>query len=265
VPLAGAGALRKARAGASAAADIVLVGCSGSKAADPARAAELFTGAGFRKARDLAIRSGKPWYVISAKFGLLHPDEVIAPYDVYLPKQSPRYRSAWASWVVAQLGERHRLHDAVIEAHAGSAYCDPLIGPLAEAGATLSQPLEGLRLGQRLAWYGGAAEPAEQPTSTTSPTPDVASLLDERNAVSPADFLAGGRMSSDRPGLYTWWTDAAGAHALSAGLGIASLPASSMPVVRAECDGTVPAQRTRFGDAWPRCISAAIGSSLPSA
>jgi hypothetical protein len=171
----------------------VLVGCSGSKAAGPARAAELFTGAGFRKARDLAVRSGKPWYVISAKFGLLHPDEVIAPYDVYLPKQSPRYRSAWAHWVVAQLGERHQLQDAVIEAHAGSAYCDPLIAPLAET--------------------------PEQPISTTSPTQEVAWLLDERNAISPADFLAAGRASSDQSGLYTWWTDAKGAHALSAGLG----------------------------------------------
>ena len=105
----------------------MLVGCSGSKAAVPMRAAELFTGTAFGKARDLATRSGKPWYVISAKFGLLHPDEVIAPYDVYLPRQSPRYRSAWGHWVVAQLGDRHRLQGAVIEAHAGSAYCEPLI------------------------------------------------------------------------------------------------------------------------------------------
>ena len=204
---------------ASMAADIVLVGCSGSKAAQPARAAELFTGAAFRKARDLAIRSGKPWYVISAKFGLLHPDELVAPYDVYLPKQSPRYRSAWAQWVVAQLGERHPLQDAVIEAHAGSAYCDPLIHPLTEAGATLFQPLAGLGLGRRLAWYGGAAREADGPSHESAPAPDVSWLLDERNAVPPADFLAAGRASADQPGLYTWWTDVEGAHALSAGLG----------------------------------------------
>jgi hypothetical protein len=202
-------------AAASAASDIVLVGCSGSKADGPARAAELFTGAAFRKARDLAIATGKPWYVISAKFGLLHPDEVIAPYDVYLPKQSPRYRSAWARWVVAQLAEQHHLQGAVIEAHAGSTYCDPLIGPLSEAGATLVQPLAGLGLGRRLAWYDGADDPVPEP----APARDVTGLLDERNAVSPANLLAAGRASADQPGLYTWWTDAEGAHALSAGLG----------------------------------------------
>ena len=145
------GALRSPREAAHAEADIVIVGCSGSKAEGASRAVELFTGTAFRKARDLATRSGKPWYVISAKFGLLSPDEVILPYDVYQPKQSQRYRTAWGHWVVAQLGERHRLQGAVIEAHAGSAYCEPLVGPLTQAGATLTQPLAGLGLGRRLA------------------------------------------------------------------------------------------------------------------
>jgi hypothetical protein len=243
---------------ASAAATIVLVGCSGSKAAEPARAAELFTGAGFRKARDLAIRSGRPWYVISAKFGLLDPEEVIAPYDVYLPKQSPRYRSAWASWVVAQLGERHGLHGAVIEAHAGSAYCDPLIGPLAEAGATLMQPLAGLGLGQRLAWYGSATGALDQPTITTSPTPDVSWLLDVSNAVSPAEFLAAGRGCSDQPGLYTWWTDAEGAHALSAGLGHRIAPGL---IYAGRAGGVRPNGASSTNTLWGRLATMHLGGN----
>lgn len=48
---------------------------------------------------------------------------------------------------------------------------------------------------------------------------DVSPLLDEHNAMSPADFLAVGRRAMDVPGLYSWWVDVAGAHALSAGLG----------------------------------------------
>ncbi|CCG04349.1 conserved protein of unknown function [Blastococcus saxobsidens DD2] len=200
-------------------ADIVLVGCSGSKAAGPARAAELFTGAAFRKARDLAVRSAKPWYVLSAKFGLLHADELIAPYDVYLPKQSARYRGAWADWVVAQLGERHVFHGLTVEAHAGSAYCEPLVRPLTEAGATLTQPLAGLGLGRRLAWYGGSTGGADEPVGDAIEVPDVAHLLDQRSAVPPSEFLAAGRSASDRPGLYTWWADTQGADDLSAGLG----------------------------------------------
>lgn len=145
-------ARRGVSGGPATRADIVLVGCSSSKASGASRAADLFTGAGFRKARDYAERSGRPWYVLSAKFGLLDADEVVAPYDVYLADQSARYRTAWGSWVVAQLAERHDLSGAVVEVRAGEAYCTPLQAPLAAAGAELRTPLAGLRQGEWLAW-----------------------------------------------------------------------------------------------------------------
>jgi hypothetical protein len=53
----------------------------------------------------------------------------------------------------------------------------------------------------------------------SSPLVDVSWLLDERNAISPADFLTAGRPAMDVPGLYSWWVDVGGAHSLSAGLG----------------------------------------------
>jgi hypothetical protein len=196
----------------ASAADVVLVGCSSSKAPAARPAGELFTGAAFTKARDLAQRGSAPWYVLSAKFGLLDPTEVVAPYDVYLADQPPQYRTAWGAWVVAQLGLRQSLAGAVVEVHAGRAYCEPLIAPLAAAGATLVEPLAGLSQGRRLAWYGGdrTVEPVES---------DVSFLLDEANALAPAEFLTAGRAAHDRPGLYSWWINVEGAHALSAGLG----------------------------------------------
>ena len=198
---------------------IVLVGCSQTKAPAAAPARDLFVGPLFRKARLYAERSGAPWYVLSAKFGLLDPDEVVSPYDVYLGNCSVQYRSAWGGWVVAQLAEREQLSGAVVEVHAGRTYCAPLEKALAEAGVRLEQPLAGLSQGKQLAWYGSVgvqAEPDEVPSPVLL---DVAWLLDGRNAVSPDAFLAAGRTGSDEPGLYSWWVDADGAQALSAGLG----------------------------------------------
>jgi hypothetical protein len=132
---------------------------------------------------------------------------------VYLADQPRTYRAAWGSWVVAQLGMRHDLAGAVVEVHAGRAYCEPLAAPLAEAGAMLTEPLAGLGLGKRLAWYGSDRKP-EQPRQA-----DLSSLLDGHNAIAPAAFLAGGRATYGEPGLYSWWVDDAGAAVLSAGLG----------------------------------------------
>ncbi len=115
---------------------VVLVGCSSSKAASPRPARDLFIGAGFVQGRDRAEGLGTPWYVLSEKYGLLAPDEVVVPYDEQLPDRTAAYRAAWGSWVLAQLAERHPLRGAVIEAHAGRAYCEPLTGPLATVAST---------------------------------------------------------------------------------------------------------------------------------
>ncbi|MGY1640860.1 DUF6884 domain-containing protein [Geodermatophilus sp. SYSU D00703] len=198
-------------------ADVVLVGCSDSKAPSARPAERLFTGAAFVKGRAHALATGRPWYVLSARWGLLAPDDVVAPYDVYLADRPTQYRTAWGAWVVAQLAERHGLRGAAVEVHAGEAYCLPLAGPLAAAGATLHQPLAGLRQGERLAWYGRARNDLEL-ISRSQEIPDISSLLDPARTIAPADFLAAGRRAADRPGLYSWWVDTAGAHELS-GLG----------------------------------------------
>ncbi|TKJ28329.1 hypothetical protein A6V29_02710 [Blastococcus sp. CCUG 61487] len=151
--------------------------------------------------------------MLTAKYGLLAPDDVVGPYDVYLTDQSGQYRAAWGEWVVAQLAERRLLAGVTVEVHASEAYTAPLREPLRRLGATLHEPLAGLRQGERLAWYGAAPEPDEDDV------PDVAPLLDASNSVPPAQFLADGRTAAARPGLYSWWVDQAGAHDLSAGLG----------------------------------------------
>ena len=249
----------------AAAADIVLVGCSGSKAAAPTAESDLFTGAAFRKARELAVRSGKPWYVISAKFGLLDPDEVVAPYDVYLGSQPAQYRAAWGAWVVAQLAARCELAGAVVEVHAARTYTEPLKALLAAAGATLVEPLTGLRQGERLAWYSRGSETVPAPP-TTAPSPsDVGSVLDGRNAMSPSTFLAGGRAAYDVPGLYSWRVDLAGARALSAGL---AHPVDAGLVYAGRAGGQRPdgkVSTNTCGGASEACTCRAVAASRPSA
>ena len=156
---------------------VILVGCSSSKGPVSAPARELFTGQRFRKARAYAQDSQQHWYVLSAKWGLLEPDVVIAPYDVYLAEQPPPYRRAWGEWVTAKLEMvEGDLAGRVIEVHAGRAYVDPMRVPLARLGAQIREPLKGLRQGEQLAWYGGGAPPATlaavaSPTVVASTTP----------------------------------------------------------------------------------------------
>jgi hypothetical protein len=122
---------------------VLLVGSSGEVAGSPRPARDLFTSDGFARARAHAVRSGSPWFVLSAKHGLLDPDDVVGPFDVLLGDQPAGYRAAWAEWVVVQLADRVRLPGATVEVHGGVDFAQALKAPLARRGARTEIPLPG--------------------------------------------------------------------------------------------------------------------------
>jgi hypothetical protein len=61
--------------------------------------------------------------VLSAKYGLLAPEDTVGPNDVYLADRPREYRQAWDAFVTVQLtGLRGDLRGCVIEVHAGGTW-----------------------------------------------------------------------------------------------------------------------------------------------
>ncbi len=63
---------------------LYLVSCVSQKLPVSAPAKDLYTSPLFCKARSYVERKGQPWFILSAKHGLLHPDQPVAPYDLTL-------------------------------------------------------------------------------------------------------------------------------------------------------------------------------------
>ena len=122
---------------------VVLVGSSGATADEPRPAGEMFRSDGFAYAREHARHSRLPWFVLSAKHGLLDPDEVISPHRIQIDDQPAAYRTAWGEWVVAQLADRLQLDGVVVEVHGGVDFAQPLRQPRTRRGAVLEIPLPG--------------------------------------------------------------------------------------------------------------------------
>ncbi len=207
---------------------MILVGCVRTKNAVASAASELFASPLFAGRRRYAVASGLPWYILSAKFGLLAPDDVIGPYDVYLADQAPDYKRAWGEFVTAQLEQRERvLRGRTIEVHAGAAYVDPLRAPLAARSAMLVTPVAHLRQGEQLAWChtSGAAGGSSVRTPSASPPMAVPQLTWPRCCRIPRgrsrlrNCSAAGPQGLLAPGLYSWWVDDQGAADLSGGHG----------------------------------------------
>ena len=200
--------------------DLVLVGCAKQKRATAAPAQDLYTSPLFRKSRAYAESTGIAWFVLSAKHGLVGPEAVLEPYDVTLSRTSRDYRREWARRVLRQLDEAcGSLDGRSIEIHAGTAYTSSLRPLLESRGAVVVEPLQGLRQGQRLAWYGSRSGDATASVVVLEASEIAASLTSPSSRQSPAEFLATGGDGLRRPGLYSWWVDGRGAADLSLGLG----------------------------------------------
>ena len=125
---------------------LVLIACSGRKLDRPAPARELYQGQLFKSSVAYAERAELPWRVLSAKLGLVHPDDVVEPYEQRLSRRQTE-NSDWARRVVPEL-QRHA--PAKIIFLAGVDYRDPLI-PWCDAEAIdWEAPLAGLSIGRQL-------------------------------------------------------------------------------------------------------------------
>lgn len=121
----------------------------------PAPARELYTGALFAAARRRAVASGKPWYILSALHGLVHPEEQLAPYDARLPEVHPRRGPPetslrWAEGAVAALAALAPPGGLDLEVLAGRAYVEPLRRAVPRSWS-IREPLARLGIGKRLA------------------------------------------------------------------------------------------------------------------
>lgn len=133
---------------------VILLGCVQSKLPEAAPAADLFVSPLFRARRAYAEQSRRRWFVLSSYYGLVRPEQEIAPYDLPMARRPISERREWAEQVVTQLtAELGSLRRTTVEIHAGFAYVDPLEPLLTGLGATVSAPLQGLGLGKSLAWY----------------------------------------------------------------------------------------------------------------
>jgi hypothetical protein len=149
---------------------VALVGCGKDKTTHPAPARDLYVGNLFVAARryveaQMTGRGIDAWYVLSARYGLVHPDRVLEPYDAVMPTNLDEVRT----WVT-KVDTAFRCIDPgygkwstkggrlTVDILAGGAYADPLITCWRGISWEINTPLAGLQMGQRLGWFKNARE-----------------------------------------------------------------------------------------------------------
>ena len=129
---------------------IVLISCGKEKLGQRAEASKMYTGGLFTKSLKYAEKKLNPnkLFILSAKYGLLKPYEMIEPYDITLNNMRVAEKRLWADKVLQQLRTQTNLNGDYFVFLAGKNYRDLLISHIMH----YCVPMEGLPIGKQLAW-----------------------------------------------------------------------------------------------------------------
>jgi hypothetical protein len=132
---------------------IHLVSCVAGKLDQPAAAADLYQSDWFFKARAYAEAHASPWFILSAKHGLLAPNQVTAPYDDTLNGKPLHQRLAWGEMVAGQINDYCPTGCQIVML-AGRAYREAVTAsPLFRNRlSNTSAPLQNMGIGLQKQW-----------------------------------------------------------------------------------------------------------------
>lgn len=171
-----------------------LVSCVSRKRLRADEARNLYYSPLFVKARNYVENRCDQWYILSAKYGLVTPTQVIKPYEETLSQKPRVERERWAKRVWGNLHSRLRSGDRVIIV-AGQLYREFLVQKIIEYGCTVEVPMEGLGIGRQLQWL---SNHLSQPTRER----DIERLYDALACLESG--LGGKRLISDCTGQADW-------------------------------------------------------------
>jgi hypothetical protein len=139
---------------------VYLVACAAGKLDVPSPAKDLYVSDLFSKSRayvESRLGPDDSWFILSAKHGLLNPEDITDPYDLSLNSMKAADRRLWAKDVIAQFAGHLVSRDVVILA--GKKYRERIEPSLRECGVAVSVPMEGLGIGSQLQFLKRNASP----------------------------------------------------------------------------------------------------------
>jgi hypothetical protein len=132
-----------------------LISCTKKKQNYRCKASEMYSASNlFRKAYAYCTKKYDNVAILSAKYGLLLPDEEIEPYNVTLNDMSIDQVKKWSDQVFQQFLVKIELNGlGKVYFHTGKRYRQYLVPMLEKMGIECEVPLKNLGIGKQLAWY----------------------------------------------------------------------------------------------------------------
>lgn len=131
---------------------ICLVSDSKSQRHMKSLAENLFSSALFQKSKAYATTKCTRWYILSARYGLIEPNQLIEPYGMMFDDLPGEQKFKWGQQVLASILQQRIVTYDVIVLLAGASYQAYLLPVLQARRYTVETPLKGLSAVDQLAW-----------------------------------------------------------------------------------------------------------------
>jgi cytoplasmic iron level regulating protein YaaA (DUF328/UPF0246 family) len=131
---------------------IALISCTKLKQNYPCASSEMYQKSTlFKKASGYINELNyDKWFILSAKYGLVSPNEIIEPYDETLNNMKSTQIKVWSDSVLNEL-MKNTIEE--VDFYAGEKYRKYIIPQLEGKGIKCNVPLKGLGIGQQLGFY----------------------------------------------------------------------------------------------------------------
>jgi len=136
---------------------IYLVSCVAGKRDQPLMAKDLYISEWFLKAKRYVEGKGARWFILSAEYGLVQPDQEIAPYERTLNTMNVDDRRNWAARVIEQM-DRELPDAGQVVVFAGQRYREFVMDYLRQRSGSVVAPLSRLRIGEQMSWFDQAVK-----------------------------------------------------------------------------------------------------------
>lgn len=132
-----------------------LISCTKRKQVFTCKASEMYSASDlFRKAYRYATKNYDLVVILSAKYGLLLPDDKIDPYNLTLNEMTSNEVVEWSGRVFKQMKDRLQLSNFdKAFFHTGARYRQYLMPRLESIRIHCEAPLGNLRIGKQKTWY----------------------------------------------------------------------------------------------------------------
>jgi hypothetical protein len=131
---------------------VVFVSCVGQKKDGVHPARDLYQSTWFQKAKQYAENVGGQWFILSAKYGVVAPDDQIVNYDMTLNDMELKARMIWGNETTRYVLKQYSPKDYKIIFLAGRKYREFTTPYLRNCGYDIEVPMRGLGIGQQLQW-----------------------------------------------------------------------------------------------------------------